>query len=64
MGWLWWPTFHPSIGEAEEGGSLWVQGQFCLSSKFQGSQGYIDSVSKEKEKKKGRQIPQNECVCV
>ena len=29
-------TFDPSIGEAEVGGSLWVQGQPGLQSEFQG----------------------------
>jgi hypothetical protein len=44
-------TPNPSTGEAEEGGSLWVQGQPGLQSDFQDRATYIhtDAVSKKKK---------------
>ena len=36
-------TFNPSTWEAEAGGSLSVQGQADLQSKFQDSQGYTET---------------------
>jgi hypothetical protein len=47
----WWLPFNPITWEAEAVGSVWVLGQPGLQSKFQGTQGYTETVSgKTKDK--------------
>lgn len=42
------PAYNPSTREAEAGGLLQVQGQPCLYSEFQGSQGFIEETLPQK----------------
>ena len=42
-------AFNPSTREAKADGSLWVQGQPGLQSKFQDNQGYKEKICLEKQ---------------